>query len=240
MLIGALTAVLYRNRGLQALKAQEAQFKSTCKAEMIGLEDKIERLEGAGVEIMDDERSQAIAEQYAQDQAKMKKLKLLNARRTREIAGLQRQIDEFPGRGELNQYQRRFVELYAAINTKLRETKQYYTLYNTLDDTKLYLTKENALLESIQENYTVAIQSTSGMLDVRSRVLTVSHGFLNAMPPHARRVPLRVWLFRILSSACNLMVSLICVFRQGAAPQADAKHRRRAAQQQRQDRRPAR
>lgn len=161
----------------EALKAQEAQFKSTCKAEMISLEDKIERLEGAGVEIMDDERSQAIAEQYAQDQAKMKKLKLLNARRTREIAGLQRQIDEFPGRGELNQYQRRFVELYAAINTKLRETKQYYTLYNTLDDTKLYLTKENALLESIQENYTVAIQSTSG----KEQLLKQMQGIVDAL-----------------------------------------------------------
>lgn len=36
---------------------------------------------------------------------------------------------------------------------KHKETKQYYTLYNTLDDTKLYLSKELSLLNSIQDNY---------------------------------------------------------------------------------------
>lgn len=58
------------------------------------------------------------------------------------------------------QYQRRFVELASQVLTKLRETKQFYTLYNSLDDTKLYLTKEVKLLESVQENYTIADTST--------------------------------------------------------------------------------
>jgi len=146
----------------EKIKTQEADFKKTCQSEMESLENKIEKLEGSGVEIMDDDRTRAIAEQYSADLAKMEKLKRLNARRTRQISTLQRQIDEYPGRGELNQYQRRFVELYSAINTKLRETKQYYTLYNTLDDTKLYLTKEVQLLESIGENYTAAMSSTAG------------------------------------------------------------------------------
>eukprot|EP00040_Diaphanoeca_grandis_P039020 m.257943 g.257943 ORF g.257943 m.257943 type:complete len:626 (-) comp35923_c0_seq1:543-2420(-) len=158
--------VLAKLRHLVALnekiKTQEADFKATCQSEMESLEAKIEKLEGSGVEIMDDDRTRAIAEQYAADQAKMEKLKRLVARRTRQISTLQRQIDEYPGRGELNQYQRRFVELYAAINTKLRETKQYYTLYNTLDDTKLYLSKEVKLLESIGENYTAAMGSAAG------------------------------------------------------------------------------
>jgi len=146
----------------EKIKTQEADFKKTCQSEMESLENKIEKLEGSGVEIMDDDRTRAIAEQYSADLAKMEKLKRLNARRTRQFSTLQRQIDEYPGRGELNQYQRRFVELYSAINTKLRETKQYYTLYNTLDDTKLYLTKEVQLLESIGENYTAAMSSTAG------------------------------------------------------------------------------
>lgn len=34
------------------------------------------------------------------------------ARKNREIAGLQRKVDEVPSRAELTQYQRRFVELY--------------------------------------------------------------------------------------------------------------------------------
>lgn len=40
-----------------------------------------------------------------------------------------------------------------AVSAKHKETKQYYTLYNTFDDTKLYLSKELSLLNSIQDNY---------------------------------------------------------------------------------------
>lgn len=40
------------------------------------------------------------------------------------------------------------------VSAKHRETKQYFTLYNTLNDTKQYLTKELSLLNSIYENYT--------------------------------------------------------------------------------------
>lgn len=40
-----------------------------------------------------------------------------------------------------------------AVSAKHRETKQYFTLYNTLDDTKQYSMKELSLLNSIYENY---------------------------------------------------------------------------------------
>ena len=74
----------------------------------------------------------------------LKKLREFNiqARKNREIAAVQRKIDEVPSRAELSQYQRRFVELYNQVSSTHRETKQFYTLYNTLDDTKLYLNKE--------------------------------------------------------------------------------------------------
>lgn len=39
------------------------------------------------------------------------------------------------------------------VSAKHRETKQYFTLYNTLNDTKQYLTKELSLLSSIYESY---------------------------------------------------------------------------------------
>ncbi|KAL9707008.1 hypothetical protein quinque_010526 [Culex quinquefasciatus] len=45
------------------------------------------------------------------------------------------------------------------FSAKHRETKQFYTLYNTLDDTKLYLEKEMSLLNSIYENYGNAMQT---------------------------------------------------------------------------------
>ena len=47
------------------------------------------------------------------------------------------------------------------VSTKLRETKQYYTLYNTLDDTKLFLSKEISLLNSIHDNFERAMSSSA-------------------------------------------------------------------------------
>lgn len=44
-------------------------------------------------------------------------------------------------------------DIFAAVSAKHRETKQFYTLYNTLDDTKCYTEKELKLLNSIYETY---------------------------------------------------------------------------------------
>ena len=75
------------------------------------------------------------------------------ARRSQEIASVQRQIDEIPSRTELTQYQKRFLELYNLVASKLSETRQFYSLYNILDATKLYLTREVTLLNSIFDNF---------------------------------------------------------------------------------------
>lgn len=99
------------------------------------------------------------------------------AKKNRAIVSIERKLDNVPDRTELAQYQRRFIELYSqgevffffkclmqfffileifsliSVSAKHRETKQYFTLYNTLNDTKQYLTKELSLLNSIFENY---------------------------------------------------------------------------------------
>lgn len=66
---------------------------------------------------------------------------------------MQRQLDEVPSRIELTQYQRRFLELYSLVATKLSETRQFYNSYNILTSTKLYLTREASLLNNIYENF---------------------------------------------------------------------------------------
>ena len=58
------------------------------------------------------ERLAAISKQLKADKEKLQKIRLLLARKNREIALLQRKIDEVPSRTELTQYQRRFIELY--------------------------------------------------------------------------------------------------------------------------------
>lgn len=97
---------------------------------------------------------------------------------------MQRRLDAIPDRTELTQYQRRFhelhneskrlikvnyVELYLinyfyflVVSAKHIETKQYYTLFNTLNDKKRYLEKELSLLNSICEAYNEGMTSVQG------------------------------------------------------------------------------
>ncbi|KAJ7370197.1 Coiled-coil domain-containing protein 93 [Desmophyllum pertusum] len=145
------------------LKKQEQQFRAHCKEEMTRLQENLEKLKVQGSE--DDseekERLELIGKQYEADKAKLEKIRLLLARKNREISSLQRKIDEVPSRAELTQYQRRFVELYNHVAGTHKETKQFFTLYNTLDDTKLYLGKEVNLLNSIHDNFEQAMSSPS-------------------------------------------------------------------------------
>ncbi|XP_020609209.1 coiled-coil domain-containing protein 93-like [Orbicella faveolata] len=162
---GENASILQKLRSIVAmnenLKKQEQQFRAHCKEEMTRLQENLEKLKVQGSE--DDseekERLELIGKQYEADKAKLEKIRLLLARKNREISSLQRKIDEVPSRAELTQYQRRFVELYNHVAGTHKETKQFFTLYNTLDDTKLYLGKEVNLLNSIHDNFEQAMSS---------------------------------------------------------------------------------
>ncbi len=74
---------------------------------------------------------------------------------------IERKIDDIPERSELTQYQRQFVELYEQVASKFTETRQYYNFYNTLEDTKAYLSKEVSILNSINDSYKGSMASKS-------------------------------------------------------------------------------
>ncbi|XP_064420038.1 coiled-coil domain-containing protein 93 isoform X2 [Latimeria chalumnae] len=145
------------------LKTQEQEFRTHCRDEMNRLQQNIENLkfEAGDEDGEEKERNQLLDQQYGTDREKLQKIRLLLARRNREIAILQRKIDEVPSRAELTQYQKRFIELYSQVAATLKETKQFFTLYNTLDDKKVYLEKEVNLLNSIHDNFQQAMASSS-------------------------------------------------------------------------------
>uniref|UniRef100_A0A8C0GKN3 Coiled-coil domain-containing protein 93 n=1 Tax=Chelonoidis abingdonii TaxID=106734 RepID=A0A8C0GKN3_CHEAB len=127
-----LCGILQNLRALVAmnenLKSQEQEFRAHCRVSVslcLCLEP-----------------NKIIDQQYKTEKDKLQKIRLLLARRNREIAILQRKIDEVPSRAELTQYQKRFIELYGQVSATHKETKQFFTLYNTLDDKKVYLEKE--------------------------------------------------------------------------------------------------
>uniref|UniRef100_A0A672ZWF0 Coiled-coil domain-containing protein 93 n=1 Tax=Sphaeramia orbicularis TaxID=375764 RepID=A0A672ZWF0_9TELE len=131
------------------LKQQEQEFRTHCRFVFLLLF------------FFFQERNELIDKQYNTDRDKLHKIRLLMARRNREIAILQRKIDEVPSRAELTQYQKRFIELYSQVSATHKETKQFFTLYNTLDDKKVYLEKEANLLNSIHDNFQQAMASSA-------------------------------------------------------------------------------
>ncbi|XP_020293004.1 coiled-coil domain-containing protein 93 isoform X1 [Pseudomyrmex gracilis] len=139
------------------LKEQEHNFREHCKSDLNLLRDMLQEIED-GAPVEEEDR----VKEYEEQKEAVTRVRLQLAKKNRTIATLTRQLDDVPGRSELTQYQRRFMELYNQVSAKHKETKQYYTLYNTLDDTKLYLSKELSLLNSIQDNYNDAMASTSG------------------------------------------------------------------------------
>ncbi|XP_029968575.1 coiled-coil domain-containing protein 93 isoform X2 [Salarias fasciatus] len=147
----------------ESLKQQEQEFRAHCREEMTRLQHNIEELKSSSGQDTDEEkeRNELIDKQYNADREKLQKIRLLMARRNREIAILQRKIDEVPSRAELTQYQKRFIELYSHVSATHKETKQFFTLYNTLDDKKVYLEKEVNLLNSIHDNFQQAMASSA-------------------------------------------------------------------------------
>ncbi|XP_045681948.1 coiled-coil domain-containing protein 93 isoform X5 [Phyllostomus hastatus] len=139
------------------LKSQEREFKAHCREEMTRLQQEIENLKADRAP--GGEEKEDLDRRYNMEKEKLYKIRLLQARRNREIAILHRKIDEVPSRAELIQYQKRFIELYRQISAVHKETKQFFTLYNTLDDKKVYLEKEISLLNSIHENFSQAMAS---------------------------------------------------------------------------------
>ncbi|XP_075037311.1 coiled-coil domain-containing protein 93 [Mixophyes fleayi] len=159
-------AILQKLRALvamnESLKTQEQQFRAHCREEMTRLQQNIQNLKTEIAESGEDkERSLVFEQQHKAEREKLQKIRLLLARRNREIAILQRKIDEVPSRAELTQYQKRFIELYGQVSATHKETKQFFTLYNTLDDKKVYLEKEVNLLNSVHDNFQHAMASSS-------------------------------------------------------------------------------
>uniref|UniRef100_A0A672MVE6 Coiled-coil domain-containing protein 93 n=1 Tax=Sinocyclocheilus grahami TaxID=75366 RepID=A0A672MVE6_SINGR len=158
-LLEKLRALVAMNENL---KHQEQTFRSHCREEMTRLQQNIEELKLEYGEEGDEKKEMNILidQQYTADREKLQKIRLLLARRNREIAILQRKIDEVPSRAELTQYQKRFIELYSQVSATHKETKQFFTLYNTLDDKKVYLEKEVNLLNSIHDHFQQAMASS--------------------------------------------------------------------------------
>ena len=147
----------------EQLKKQEKLFEHHINEELKRLSASIDSLRSQTLEGQDEHYLdfQKFQQQRSLDEQKFTRARNLLAKKTREIASLQRKLDDCPSRAELAQYQRRFVELHKQVSATLTETRQYFTLYNTLNDTQIFLDKESQLLNILYDKFATAMTSNS-------------------------------------------------------------------------------
>ncbi|KAL4166134.1 hypothetical protein KRP22_013399 [Phytophthora ramorum] len=148
----------------EALKREKNAFRSKCRLEMETLKERIEKLKQQVAEDASNQDEEAlrlneIEQMHAQMAQKHKDMKLAAAKQTRALHLKMKQIDEIPTRIELVQYEKRFVELYDEVALTLDETRKYFCVYNTLKTTHEFLEKEISLINSINDNFDVAMGS---------------------------------------------------------------------------------
>lgn len=89
------------------LKEQEHNFREHCKSDLNLLRDMLQEIED-GAPVEEEDR----VKEYEEQKEAVTRVRLQLAKKNRTIATLTRQLDDVPGRSELTQYQRRFMELY--------------------------------------------------------------------------------------------------------------------------------
>jgi len=140
----------------ESLKKHEAEFKDNCKRQMQELKADIEKL-ASNEPNEDTERMKAVEDTFAAEQARLQKARLLLNHKNRDLVQLQRKIDDIPTRTELIQYERRFVELYDQVSSKLTETRKFFFTYNSQEEIKSLLTKEISLMNSVHDEFEKAM-----------------------------------------------------------------------------------
>lgn len=148
----------------ETLKREKNEFRTKCRLELEALKERIENMklqvaEDANHQDEETLRLNEIEQMHTQMAQKHKDMKVAAAKQTRALHLKLKQIDEIPTRIELVQYEKRFVELYDEVALTLDETRKYYCVYNTLKTTHEFLEKEISLINSINENFDVAMGS---------------------------------------------------------------------------------
>lgn len=91
----------------EGLKEQEHNFREQCKSDLNLLRGMLQEIEN-GAPMEEEDR----VKEYEEQKEIITRVRLQLAKKNRIIASLTRQLDDVPGRSELTQYQRRFMELY--------------------------------------------------------------------------------------------------------------------------------
>jgi len=159
----------------ESLKVQELQFKANCKQQREQLNEMIKKLD-SGESDEEIKRVHEIEQIFDTDLNKLSKMRQVLAKKNQEISTIARSIDDIPTRAELLQYESRFVELYELVAEKLKETRKYFALYNTLEESHRYMANEVTLLNQISEGFPKAMKSKPGRDNLIEQLKNILEG----------------------------------------------------------------
>lgn len=151
-------------RRLGELKAAEKTFKADCTREMADMRARLDAMHAAGGALTAEETAEMneIAARHAEESARRDRLRAAVAKKGRVTQLLRRKLDDIPTRPELMQYERRFEELYDAVQHRLEETRRCFDAYNVAAETSTIVRKEISLLNSLQSQAAEAIATEEG------------------------------------------------------------------------------
>lgn len=168
------------------LKIQKETFRVQCRTELDEMHRSIEQLKSQAnndannqEEVM--KRLEVVETKHEKVRAKHAEMKRALATQTKQVQLKMKQVDEIPTKIELIQYEKRFAELFDEVALTLDETRKYYSVYNTLKTTQEYLEKEISLINSIYENFDVAMSSKAATQAFFTQVDSIVHNIRGAL-----------------------------------------------------------
>ena len=162
----------------EALKLKESAFKANCKKQREKMMAEVERFKDDSNTGEDNAKLVEIGNMYDGVLRKYEKIRQLLAKKNQRIQLVGRQIDDVPTRTELIQYEKRFVELYQQVASKLEDNRKYYDYYNTQQRVLTFITKEADLLQSINDTFLPSMRSKQGKADFLQQLESIIKGIL--------------------------------------------------------------
>jgi hypothetical protein len=174
---------------INVLTAQEKMFKRTCRRQLTLLQAQLATLEaehgdeaaaaaagGAAAAASGPlVRLRAAEAAHTEASSKHRRLRTMLGRRKREIARLHRVLDDVPSRGELQQYERRFIELSEDMDATRQEIDKRFASYNFQNSERLILQQEHDLILSVQSSFGPGMRTAA----TQASFLSQTNGFVD-------------------------------------------------------------
>ena len=133
----------------ESLKKKETEYKTKCNVQRSRLMERNQSLRDQILENPPDEGTKE--KEIAELQLILSSLKTELASKSGKVSELEGKLDNVPSSYEMQQYQKRFLELDNELAAEFSATQRYITMYNTLLDQKSFTETSIGLLESVMD-----------------------------------------------------------------------------------------